>query len=152
METETNSQRIGYLLKRAQQALRLAMDEVLRSIGLTTPQYAALAILEESPGISNAELARRAFVTPQTMHQIIFALERAGYVEREQHPHHGRIQQACLTAGGQVVLEQSHEVVDDVEQRLLASLEAEEIPQLQSILQRCIAGLEANAGTTGIRS
>jgi hypothetical protein len=32
--------RVGYQLKRAQQALRTAMDEGLRAQGIATPQYA----------------------------------------------------------------------------------------------------------------
>jgi DNA-binding MarR family transcriptional regulator len=35
------------------------MDTALRGLGLTTPQYAALTFLEESPGLSGAQLARR---------------------------------------------------------------------------------------------
>jgi DNA-binding MarR family transcriptional regulator len=38
------------------------MDKALRSLELTTPQYAVLAQLELKPGISNAALARSAFI------------------------------------------------------------------------------------------
>jgi hypothetical protein len=59
--------RVGYQLKRAEHALRLEMDGALRDMGLTTPQYAALSVLGDEPGLSGAELARRCFVTPQTI-------------------------------------------------------------------------------------
>jgi hypothetical protein len=62
---------VGYQLKRAQQALRTAMDEGLRAQGLTTPQYAALTHLEADEPLSGAELARRCFVTAQTMNAIL---------------------------------------------------------------------------------
>ena len=71
---------VGYALKRAQQALRAHLDAELRTIGLTTPQYSALAGLERSESLSNAELARQAFVTPQTMQAIVVGLERDGLV------------------------------------------------------------------------
>jgi DNA-binding MarR family transcriptional regulator len=58
--------RIGYLLKRVQAGLRAEMDEALEAKRLTTPQYAVLSALEREPGISNADLARRSFVTPHT--------------------------------------------------------------------------------------
>jgi hypothetical protein len=67
--------RIGYLLKRVQFRLRSQMDKVLESKGLTTPQYAVLSFLEHEPGASSAELARRSFVTPQTMIRIVENLE-----------------------------------------------------------------------------
>ena len=59
--------RLGYVLKIAQHALRLMMDKQLESVGLTTPQYNVLAAVQSEPGISNATLARAAFVTAQSM-------------------------------------------------------------------------------------
>ena len=77
--------RIGYQMKRAQHALRLGMDGALREAGLTTPQYAAMAVLEGEV-LSGAALARRCFVTPQTMNGILVNLERRGFLLRRPHP------------------------------------------------------------------
>jgi DNA-binding MarR family transcriptional regulator len=74
---------LGYKLKKTQHALRLHMDEALRTIDLTTPQYAVLAQLELKPGASNAALARSAFITAQTMHGIVSNLEKRVLVERK---------------------------------------------------------------------
>jgi DNA-binding MarR family transcriptional regulator len=73
------------------------MDGTLKELNVTAPQYAALSVLAEEPGLSNAALARRSFVTPQTMNQIMVRLEAAGLVERRAHPEHGRVLQAYLT-------------------------------------------------------
>jgi DNA-binding MarR family transcriptional regulator len=51
---------MGYELKRAQAALRAAMDTALRRHGLTVPQHACLELLDQRPGLCNAELARGA--------------------------------------------------------------------------------------------
>lgn len=99
---------LGYALKRAQQAMRLHMDRQLKEIGLTAPQYAVLASLEAEPGASNATLARRAFVTPQTMQAMLVKLEQAGLVERRPDTKHGRIRRTQLTRGGQAILSQAH--------------------------------------------
>ncbi|MCW3044606.1 MAG: MarR family transcriptional regulator, partial [Actinobacteria bacterium] len=48
--SEEGSKPIGYLLKRVQHSLRLAMDEKLREYELSTPQYAALWALGREPG------------------------------------------------------------------------------------------------------
>ena len=74
--------RAGYLVKRVQVALRSAMDRALLSEDLTTPQYGVLSALQKAPGLSNAELARRSFVTPQTMIRIVASLEDKGLVTR----------------------------------------------------------------------
>lgn len=109
---------IGFALKLAQQALRTRLDSGLREIGLTTPQYATLTFLKNEPGASNAVLARRAFVTPQTMQAILVALERAGFISRTAHPEHGRVQKTELTARGRDVLEAASGIVADAEARL----------------------------------
>jgi DNA-binding MarR family transcriptional regulator len=109
---------IGFALKQAQQALRTRLDSGLREIGLTTPQYAVLAFLEVEAGASNAALARRAFVTPQTMQAILIALERAGLIARTPHPEHGRVQMTQLTARGRGALKAASGIVADAEERL----------------------------------
>ena len=81
---------IGYLIKRVQQELRLRLDAELQQFNLTTPQYAVLKALEETPNLSNTALARACFVTPQTMIEIIQRLQQAGFVERHSHPEHPR--------------------------------------------------------------
>ena len=109
---------IGFALKQAQQALRTRLDSSLREIGLTTPQYAVLAFLKEEAGASNAALARRSFVTPQTMQAILVTLERAGLIARTAHPEHGRVQMTKLTEAGSKALSAASEIVADVEARL----------------------------------
>lgn len=109
---------IGFALKQAQQALRTRLDTELREIGLTMPQYAVLAFLDKQPGASNAALARRAFVTPQTMQAILAGLERTGFVTRTPHPEHGRVQTTALTTPGAKVLAAATNIVADAEQRL----------------------------------
>lgn len=109
---------IGFALKLAQQALRIRLDAGLREIRLTTPQYAVLTFLEVEPGASNAALARRAFVTPQTMQAILVTLERVGFIVRTPHPQHGRAQTTELTAAGRDALEAASGIIADAEARL----------------------------------
>src|SRR5271154_552758 len=87
----STKRRLGYELKRAQQALRNRMDAVLRPLGLTTAQYAVLCALEREDGASNANLAKAAFVTAQTMHGILTNMERGGLIKRIDDPTHGKI-------------------------------------------------------------
>ena len=128
---------VGYILKRVQHGLRAAMDAALRDLEVTSPQYAVLAFLEQSPGLSGAELARRAFVTPQTMHRIVAHLESAGLVSREPHSEVGRRLDATLTPDGRERLADCHRRVEAVEARLVAGLATAEREQLVTLLERC---------------
>jgi DNA-binding MarR family transcriptional regulator len=131
----------GYLLKRAQAALHAAMAAALREHGATLPQYAVLTALDEEPGLSNADLARRAFVTPQTMNQVLRELEQRHWVTRHPHPGHGRILQAELTDAGRQTLRACHQAADAVEERLVAKLSPAGRQQLATALRTCIDGL-----------
>lgn len=138
-------ERLGYELKRAQQALRASMDQALEELGLTTPQYAALAALEDTPGVSSAELARRSFVTPQTMHAIVAGLERRGLLTRAAIPGRGRLLAAELSEDGRHVVDRAHGVVRAIEERMSAGLSQAERQQLLTLLGRCAQAL----GETG---
>ena len=133
--------RVGYELKRVQHALRQAMDEALRETGVTTPQYAAMSVLAEEPGLSNARLARRSFVTPQTMNQILGRLEAAGLVERREHPEHGRVLQTFLTREGEGLLEGCDRSVDAVEERMVSGLTEADRRALLESLRACAGAL-----------
>jgi DNA-binding MarR family transcriptional regulator len=131
----------GYLLKRAQAALHAAMTAVLREHGATIPQYAVLTALDEEPGLSNAGLARRAFVAPQTMNQVLRELEQKGWVARHPDPAHARILQAELTPAGRTVLRACRLAVDAVEEQMLAPLASGDIEQFTATLIACIQAL-----------
>ena len=133
--------RLGYVLKRAQHALRIRMDEALLPLALTTPQYSALSAVELAPGISNAALARAAFVTAQTMQGIVANLERTGLLRRTADPGHGRIRRGELTARGREVLERAHHLVAAVESRMLSGLGEKETAALAGLLEDCAENL-----------
>lgn len=136
---------VGYELKRVQHFLRLEMDAVLKGLGVTTPQYAALSVLAEEPGLSNAALARRSFVTPQTMNQILVRLEAAGLLGRWPHPEHGRVLQAFLTEDGERLREDCATRVDTVVGRMLGGFSEGERLRLLEMLRACSAALQRTA-------
>ncbi|MBA8922868.1 DNA-binding MarR family transcriptional regulator [Kutzneria viridogrisea] len=111
-------QSMGFALKRLQQALRSRMDAGLARYGLTTPQYAVLALLADQPGISNAELARRAFVTPPTMIRIVTTLAELGLLTRQGTPVEGRARSTRLTEEGRRRLNAAARAVQQCEDLL----------------------------------
>ena len=58
---------LGYLLRQAAGAYRLKMERALADLDVTPPQCAVLTMLAAYPGHSNADLARVAVLTPQTI-------------------------------------------------------------------------------------
>jgi DNA-binding MarR family transcriptional regulator len=126
--------RVGYQLKRAQHQLHGAMSRSLLRFGVTLPQYAAMANLERSPGLSNAQLARQGFVTPQTMFRILRVLERRGWVTRPETVDQGRARGARLTAVGRQKLRACTRATVGVEDRLMERLGPDERANLLQLL------------------
>jgi DNA-binding MarR family transcriptional regulator len=133
---------IGYNLKITQHRLRQRLDAELARLGITAPQNAVLLAVSGNPRISNAELARAAFVTPQTMQAILVNLERGGLIVRSPHPEHGRVIMTELTTAGQQAVAEGAKAADVVERRMLSTLSAEEARVLCELLKRCAAALD----------
>ncbi len=131
-------QSVGYALKRAQHALHSTMDGELRDYGLSVSQYACLEILASRPRISNADLARAAFVTRQAMHQLLTGMQATGLVTAVGQ---GRSQRYALTPDGRTRLRKASSTVAAVEQRMLATLSRAEREELHRQLSICATAL-----------
>ncbi|MFB8381377.1 MULTISPECIES: MarR family winged helix-turn-helix transcriptional regulator [Streptomyces] len=136
---------LGYLLKEASTALRVAMEEVLRPLGMTVTHYSCLELLAQRPGMSNSELARGAFVTRQSMNVLLQALERDGYVTRPAEAAVGKVLPAQLTPRGRQSLEEASAAVRAVEVRMLAGMTENEQESAFRALRSMIHSLRGPA-------
>ncbi|MCS0494372.1 MarR family transcriptional regulator [Ancylobacter sp. MQZ15Z-1] len=139
---------IGYLLRQAAHVQRQRLEAGLGELGLTAPQFTVLTMLEAYPGHSNADLARLALLTPQTMSVIVANLLRAGLVARRAHAVHGRIRQIALTEEGRRRLDAAKARVADWEDGMMAGLADEH----RATIRHWLAGLARGAAETAPRS
>lgn len=123
------ARRLGYVLKQAQSALRSRMDGALRPLGLTVPQYACLELLVSGP-LTNAELARGAFVTAQSMNSVVTSLQERGLVAREDVAPSGRRRPAELTASGRALLAEADGSVRRIEAQMIEAIEGRDPDRL----------------------
>ncbi|MFF3228213.1 MarR family winged helix-turn-helix transcriptional regulator [Nocardia suismassiliense] len=107
-------------------ALRAAMEDALRPLGMSVTHYSCLELLAQRPGLSNSELARGAFVTRQSMNVLLQALEREGHVTRPAQAPVGKVLPTRLTPRGRRKLEKASAAVRSVELRMLAGLSESE--------------------------
>jgi len=135
---------LGYLLKEASSALRLAMEAVLRPLGMNITHYSCLEHLAQRPGMSNSDLARATFVTRQSMNVLLQALERDGYVTRPKQAAAGRVLPTEITAKGRAQLATASAAVRGVEDRMKSTLAAQEQAQLKDLLSRCVVSLSGS--------
>lgn len=136
------TKRLGYRLKRTHAALRGAMDRALREHGLTVSQYACLELLDQQPGLSNAELARGTFVTRQSMNVVLRGLQDGGLITRPAATDHGRALPAHLTEEGHRRLAGARAVVYPIDQRMTDAVPEKRLAQLLADLDRMAVSLD----------
>ncbi|RNL86937.1 MarR family winged helix-turn-helix transcriptional regulator [Halostreptopolyspora alba] len=129
---------LGYVLKQVHAALRTAMDEALRPLDLTVPQYACLELLGQHPGLSNSELARRAFVTRQSMNLVLRRLQERGLLTRPDESPHGRALPTQLTQDGLTTLRKASIAVRTAEKQLFSPLSQEQQRRIREDLATCV--------------
>jgi DNA-binding MarR family transcriptional regulator len=133
---------LAYLLRQAQAATRLTLERSLTDLGVTPPQFAVLTMLNAYPGLSGADLARVALLTPQTVGVIIRNLERDGAIRNTPHPVHGRVLQWTLTRRGLTLLGQCRRHAKALERRLAAGLSANALVAIRRWLSKIAADLQ----------
>lgn len=132
---------IGYLLRQAGAAHRLRMERALADLAVTPPQFVVLTMLAAYPGISGADVARLAALTPQTVSVIVANLERSGAIERRPHAVHGRIQQIGVTAQGEALLKQCKTRVRKVEADMTKGF----APDEEAVIRRWLVNVAREA-------
>jgi DNA-binding MarR family transcriptional regulator len=136
---------LAYLLRQAQAASRLTLERALADLAITPPQFVVLTMLKAYPGLSGADLARVALLTPQTVGVIIRNLERDRAILKKPHPVHGRVLQWTLTRRGQALLGKCRTRSRALERRLQAGL----APKAQATIRRWLSKIAAELQQDG---
>jgi DNA-binding MarR family transcriptional regulator len=136
--------RISYAIARLERAIRAGIAERVRPHNLTTLQYTTLSVLHRhGEPLSNAQLARRAYMTPQSMSEVIDALENKDLIKRSPHPRHGRLFPATLTPKGRHVLAACDRAVDEMEDAMLGGLPARDRETFLQMVKSAVRALGA---------
>lgn len=126
-----------YSIKRLELQVRSHLDELVRPAGLTALQYTALTVLESRPDLTSARLARRSFVTAQSMADMVLTLRDRQLIERHADPTDRRRLVLALTTQGRELLERYRQPVADLEARMLSGLTSAQAAQLRRAISSC---------------
>ena len=138
-----DARRLSYVIGRLDRLVRRRLNEALRHHGLTLSEYTALSVIRARSGLSNAQLARRSLITPQSMNEVLAALSERALITRSPDPAHGRIMRTELTRAGTSVLVLCDRAADELEAEMLHGLGAAERASLLAALGSCVQMLEA---------
>jgi DNA-binding MarR family transcriptional regulator len=124
-------------------AMRDRLDEDMRSVGASTPQWIVLKTVGDEPDLSQRELADRVLVTGSTLTHHLDRLEADGYITRSRDTSDRRVLRVALTPEGKqrrneldaVVISRDGHVVS-----LLSEREAATLNRLLATLQQRMEG------------
>lgn len=125
----------GWTLIRANHAVVRRVSETLATVGLSPTQFGTLAQLTVAPGASQAELARRVLVTPQTLGELLVSLEHLGHITRTP-GRPGTATAVTITPEGAAVLERAAPLLGAINTPESLGLTAAEASLLNGLLDK----------------
>jgi DNA-binding MarR family transcriptional regulator len=141
---------ISYAIARLQQLVLGSVGEIAARHGLTALQFTTLSVLNRhGEPLSSSQLARRSFMTAQSMHEVIHRLEQAGLIKRNAHPNHRRKRPASLTAKGRRVVAACESAVGDFETRMLQGFTRAERGKFLAMVKSAVRNLGGGFHGTG---
>lgn len=140
-EETVEGPRFSYAVGNLDRSLRRSLVAILRPFQLTVAEYTALSLISRRDGYSNAELARRSFVSPQAMHEMVSSLEKRELLERPSSESHRSMRHIHLTDRGRGLLDQCNVAVDEMEEVMLAGVPSSQRAEVVAILRRSARNL-----------
>jgi DNA-binding MarR family transcriptional regulator len=134
-----------FLLRLLQLNLYNLLVDTLRPFDLKPIQYMVLSLSSSHGSWSTAELARRFDIAPQSMTEVVAALERKKLIARAKSADHGRVLTIRLTAAGMRTLERCDRAVDRLERTAFAGLDSEGLAAFRDLLGKALASLRPPA-------
>ncbi|AMO95327.1 repressor protein [Collimonas fungivorans] len=135
--------RLAYVIGSLDRIIRRRISEALAPLGLTIGQFTVMSVLDAGGQASNAQLAERSLITPQSANEVMNAMATRGWITKEPDPTHGRIVLLQLTDEGRAILRQCEQAVSVIEGQMLAGMAPDVASSVQSYLELFVRNLRA---------
>ncbi|MEJ7689573.1 MAG: MarR family transcriptional regulator [Nocardioidaceae bacterium] len=136
---------IGLRLATTSKAVGRAFDDALIAVGGTLPTWLVLIALKTRPTANQRQLADSVGIQGATLTHHLNGMERAGLLTRRRDPDNRRMHVVSLTAEGEAAFHRMRAAAVAFDQRLRRGLDAADVAQLDSLLQRLHANVSAVA-------
>ena len=123
MTSEHQLPTLSYMIARVDRIIQKLLSERLKALDITLPQFTALSVLVAKGSLSNAKLAERSFIKPQSTNKILQDLLNQGWISKTSDPSHGRRILIDVTPQGFEKLQACRELVKDLEQTMLNGID-----------------------------
>jgi MarR family transcriptional regulator, temperature-dependent positive regulator of motility len=133
----------GQLFFRLWRAHHTRTAEALASIDLTPPLFALLNVVGSREGAIQQELGSALGIDRSTMVSLIDQLEEAGLARRRPSTRDRRAREIAITPKGRRLLQRARGLIAEVEDEVLAGLNANERRELLKLLRRALQAAPA---------
>jgi DNA-binding MarR family transcriptional regulator len=137
--------RVGRLLNRVKSGLEDAMDRELAPCDLTAAQYVVMSILASGRAESSAEICKEIVYDPGAMTRMLDRLEQKNLVRRIYSRENRRTVKLELTEQGRALFPRVMARSRALMERVIGSLSAAELDQLEKLLTRMADCLDPRA-------
>ncbi|WP_349975170.1 MarR family transcriptional regulator [Pseudomonas sp. WHRI 8519] len=127
---------IGYALRRAQLKVFQNLIARLSAHDLRPAQFSALAIIEQNPGLMQADLARALAIDPPQVVPMLNKLEERALAVRVRCKPDKRSYGIFLSKGGETLLSELKQIAADSDHEATSSLSDGERTELLRLLKR----------------
>jgi DNA-binding MarR family transcriptional regulator len=133
----------GQLFFRLWRANHTRTAEALGTVGLTPALFALLNVIGAREGAIQQELGSALGIDRSTMVSLIDQLESAGLAKRRPSATDRRAREIVITPKGRRLLQRARGLIAQVEDEVLAGLDADERRELLALLRRALAAAPA---------
>lgn len=130
------------MVARLDRVLRRRIESAVQEFGLSVTQYTLLSVLASQPDLSSAQLARRAYVSPQSMNETLLNLEKEELLKRVPDPNHGRILRTRLTPKGRRLVQRCDKHVAQIQSAMTAGMSDDRQDLLRSMVTQAVRNLD----------
>jgi len=135
---------VGLLIAAARRSLRQAVQDRVRPLRLSRPQFWTLLAIGEVSGASLGELARRQRIDAPAASRTVAALTRRGLVRLQLDRDDRRRSRLSLTRAGEDLLRKLRPIADELRARVISGMNAAEETALRTLLHKVIRNLDGS--------
>jgi len=132
---------IGYVVRRAQLAIFKDFIKTLAPVDIRPAQYSVLIVIDQNPGLTQAELGRALAIKRANLVGMLNELERRKLARRVASPSDRRSHALHLTSTGRQMLARFHRLALEHEKRASRTLDSDDKKLLLQLLGRVARSL-----------
>ncbi|MCG9494182.1 MarR family transcriptional regulator [Acinetobacter pittii] len=130
---------LGLMLRKANNAYRNKVEKTLKKKGITASQFSILSTISSFPMSSNAEIARIAHLTPQTVNLMVNKLHKVDALKKSKHSQNKLVQLLEITDHGERLLQECNELIlNSLDKKLDYEFNEEELAIIRKWLCKVI--------------